>query len=81
MPDILPIVQEKISEKILKIRNQKVMVDRDLAMLYGVGTRELNQAVKRSIERFPEYFMFQLNKKEFENWRSQFAISKKEKKE
>jgi len=61
MPDILPIVQEKISEKILKIRNQKVMVDRDLAMLYGVGTRELNQAVKRSIERFPEYFMFQLN--------------------
>ena len=81
MPDILPIVQEKISEKILKIRNQKVMVDRDLAMLYGVGTKELNQAVKRSIERFPEYFMFQLNKKEFENWRSQFAISKKEKKE
>ena len=46
------------------------MLDRDLARLYGVETKVLNQAVKRNIERFPEDFMFQLNKEEFENWKS-----------
>ena len=51
------------------------MLDRDLARLYGVETRVLNQAVQRNIERFPEDFMFQLDKEEFENWKSQFAIS------
>ena len=58
------------------IRGQHVMLDRDLAVLYRVETRVLNQAVKRNIERFPEDFMFQLTKEEFENWKSQFVISK-----
>jgi len=55
---MLAIVEEKIQNKILIIRNQKVMIDRDLAMMYGVETRELNQAVKRNIDRFPSDFMF-----------------------
>lgn len=52
------------------------MLDRDLAMLYRVETRALNQAVKRNAERFPDDFMFQLNKEEFENWKSQTVMSK-----
>jgi hypothetical protein len=56
--------RESIKNKILCIRNSHVMVDRDLADLYQVGTKVLNQAVKRNIERFPEYFRFQLNKSE-----------------
>ena len=56
--------QIKIEDKILVIRGQQVMIDRDLAELYGVETRSLNQAVKRNIERFPERFMFQLTKEE-----------------
>ena len=55
------------------------MLDRDIADLYGVETRMLNQAVKRNIKRFPEDFMFRLNKKEMENWKSQIVISNKEK--
>jgi len=54
------------------------MLDRDLAELYGVETRVLNQAVKRNSERFPNEFMFQLTKQELENWISQFATSNKE---
>jgi len=54
---------EVIERKILFIRGQKVMLDRDLAMLYGVETRMLNQAVRRNIRRFPEDSMFQLTKK------------------
>lgn len=54
------------------------MIDRNLAELYGVETRALNQAVKRNIERFPEEFMFQLNDKEMEIWKSQIVISNKE---
>ena len=57
--------QIKIEDKILVIRGQHVMIDRDLAELYGVGTKVLNQAVKRNIKRFPERFMFQLNEQEF----------------
>ena len=56
--------QIKIEDKIMVIRGQHVMIDRDLAELYGVETRSLNQAVKRNIERFPERFMFQLTKEE-----------------
>ena len=67
--------QLDIESKILVIRGQHVMIDRDLAELYGVETRSLNQAVKRNIERFPEEFCFQLNKEEFANWRSQIVIS------
>lgn len=51
------------------------MLDRDLARLYGVETKRLNEAVKRNIERFPEDFIFQLNKEEFENWKSQIVTS------
>ena len=66
---------EQIESLILSIRGKQVILDRDLARLYGVETKVLNQAVKRNIERFPEDFMFQLTKEEFENWKSQFAIS------
>ena len=58
------ITTKGIESRILTIRNQKVMIDRDLAELYGVETRILNQAVKRNIERFPENFMFQLTREE-----------------
>ena len=56
-----------IETKILTIRNQQVMIDRDLAELYGVETKRLNEQVKRNIERFPERFMFQLSDIEFES--------------
>ena len=71
--------QIKIEDKILVIRGQHVMIDRDLAELYGVETKRLNEQVRRNIERFPEEFCFQLNKEEFENWRSQFATSNSDK--
>ena len=68
-----------IENKILIIRGQQVIIDRDLARFYGVGTKVLNQAVKRNIERFPEEFCFQLNKEEFKNWKSQFVTSNSDK--
>jgi len=61
--------------RIYEIWGQRVMLDRDLAEMYDVESRTLNQAVKRNIERFPEDFMFQLDDKEFQNWKSQFVIS------
>lgn len=64
-----------IQNKIYEIRGQKVMLDRDLAELYGVETRVLNQAVKRNLERFPEDFMFQLSDTEVEDWKSQIVMS------
>ena len=68
---------QTIQSKIYEIRGQRVMLDSDLAAMYGVETRALNQAVKRNIERFPEDFMFQLlTKGEFEILKSQIAISK-----
>jgi hypothetical protein len=69
------IVPNNIRSKILLIRGQKVMLDVDLAELYGVETRVLNQAVKRNPERFPEDFMFQLTDEEAENLRSQIVTS------
>ena len=66
---------ENIENLIHVIRGKQVMLDRDLARLYGVETGRLNEQVKRNIERFPKDFMFQLSKEEFENWKSQFAIS------
>lgn len=66
---------ENIEDLIHVIRDKQVMLDRDLARLYGVETKVLNQAVKRNIERFPKDFMFQLSKEELENWKSQFAVS------
>ena len=68
-------IESKVESLIRVIRGQQVMLDRDLAELYGVETRRLNEQVKRNIERFPEDFMFQLTKEEFENWKSQFATS------
>ena len=70
---ILP--DEVIMSKIYFIREQKVMLDSDLAELYGVETRRLNEQVKRNILRFPEDFMFQLSEFEYENLKSQFATS------
>ncbi len=64
-----------VRSKIYEIRGQKVMLDRDLAAMYGVETRALNQAVKRNAERFPEDFMFQLTAEEWENLKSQFVTS------
>jgi hypothetical protein len=70
---IVPV--ERIERQIYLIRNQKVMIDSDLAELYQVETRALNQAVRRNLYRFPEDFMFQLSKGELENWISQIVTS------
>ena len=67
------IPDELVINKIYLIRGQKVMVDRDLAKLYGVPTKAFNQAVKRNAERFPGDFMFRLTKKEWESLRSQIV--------
>jgi len=75
--EVIP--QQLIESKIFFIRGKKVMFDRDLAALYSVETRALNQAVKRNIRRFPEDFMFQLAKEEMENWKSQIVTSNKDK--
>lgn len=71
--------ENEIKEKIYTIRGMQVMLDRDLAELYNVETRMLNQAVKRNISRFPNDFMFQLTDREMENWKSQIVITNKEK--
>ena len=68
-------VENKVESLIRVIRGQQVMLDRDLAELYGVETKRLNEQVKRNIERFPEDFMFQLTSNEFDNLKSQFATS------
>lgn len=67
---------ERIRQAILLIRGQKVMLDRDLAGLYGAPTKALKQAVKRHASRFPEDFMFVLTPQELAEWRSQFVTSK-----
>lgn len=69
------IPDEIITSKIYLIRGQKVMLDRDLAELYGVTTGNLNKAVGRNIKRFPDDFMFELDREEFDNLRSQFDSS------
>ena len=70
---------QSIQSKIYTIRDVQVMLDRDLAFLYGVETKVFNQAVKRNIKRFPQDFMFQLTKEELDNWRSQFVTSNSDK--
>ena len=67
--------QESIEGKIFTIRGKRVMLDRDLAGLYGVATGNLNKAVSRNIERSPEDFMFQLTKEEFKNLKFHFGTS------
>lgn len=73
--DQLVIPVELIARRIYRIRGEKVMLDSDLAELYQVPTKRLNEAVKRNLDRFPGDFMFQLSNEELENWRSQFATS------
>ena len=70
---------EVITSKIYLIRGEKVMLDRDLAELYGVETKYLKRQVRRNTLRFPEDFMFELTEKEFQLWRSQFGTSKSDK--
>ena len=71
------ISEETISDKIYVIRNQKVMLDRDLALLYGIETKRLKEQVKRNLSRFPEDFMFELTETEYNFLRSQIATLKK----
>jgi len=66
---------EAIQSRIYTIRGLQVMIDRDLASLYDVETRTLNQAVKRNSERFPDEYCFALNDEEFSNWKSQIVMS------
>lgn len=77
MEQIVPI--ETIQAKIIQIRGEKVLLDRDLAELYGVETKRLKQAVRRNKERFPEDFMFELSEQEFTAWRTQFVTSNTDK--
>ena len=77
MTKIVPI--ESIVNKVIFLRGEKVLLDRDLAELYGVETKVLKQAVRRNIKRFPSDFMFELSKEEFEDWRSQFVTSNSDK--
>ncbi len=72
------LIVESIVDKIYFIRGQRVMLDSDLAEVYCVSTKRLNEQVKRNIERFPEDFMFQLTDQEFEGLRSQIATSNKQ---
>ena len=69
------VVLGEINSRILILRGKQVMLDRDLAELYQVETRVLNQAVKRNSDRFPDDFIFQLTKEEFSNWKSQIVTS------
>ncbi|MEZ4755616.1 MAG: ORF6N domain-containing protein [Flavobacteriales bacterium] len=69
------ISDELVMSKIYTVRNHKVMLDRDLAELYGVPTKALKQAVRRNMERFPDDFMFEMSQEEFEHWRSQTVTS------
>ena len=66
---------EQVAPMVYRIRGQRVLLDRDLAELYGVETRALKQAVRRNMDRFPLDFMFILSREEFSNWRSQFVMS------
>lgn len=74
MASVIP--DEIVVSKIYLIRNHRVMIDSDLAELYGVETKRLNEQVKRNLERFPEDFMFQLTKCEFESLKSQIATTR-----
>ena len=79
MNNIVVKKEEKLTNLIYEIRGKQVMLDRDLAKLYKTETRVLIQKLKRNIERFPEEFCFQLNQKEFLNWRSQNVMSNNDK--
>jgi ORF6N domain len=71
----VPVATEQIAPRIFMLRGEKVLLDADLAELYGTSTGRFNEQVKRNLERFPKDFMFQLTEQEFRNLRSQFATS------
>lgn len=71
----LLVAEQKILNRIYFIRGQKVMLDEDLAQMYGVETKRLNEQLKRNLKRFPKDFMFRLTAKEYENLKSQNATS------
>jgi len=73
--EIITVSEEVVISKIYEIRGEKVMIDRDLAELYGVEVKYLKRQVRRNINRFPEDFMFELNEREFLNWRRHFGTS------
>jgi hypothetical protein len=73
------VLEQKILSRIYVIRGEKVMLDRDLAELYGVETKRLKETVKRNIERFPRDFMFQMTPKEFEKWRDSTSLTSSDK--
>lgn len=75
---LIPI--ERIERAIYLIRGERVMLDRDLAALYGLATKALKQAVRRNLDRFPDDFMFVLDTNEFRDWRSQFVTSQADQK-
>jgi hypothetical protein len=75
MEEEIHVSDELVMAKIYLVRDQKVMLDKDLAELYGVETKVLKQAVKRNLKRFPGDFMFELTKQEFDHLRSQFVTS------
>ncbi len=74
---LIPISDTDIQSRILTIRGVQVMLDSDLALLYGVTTKRLNEQVKRNVARFPTRFMFRLSYEDMENLRSQIATSKR----
>jgi hypothetical protein len=75
MTKLIPV--ETIASKIFFLRNEKVLIDRDLAEMYGVETKQLKRAVRRNIDRFPNDFMFQLTNEEHRSLRSQFGTLKR----
>ncbi|HRF35554.1 MAG TPA: ORF6N domain-containing protein [Cyclobacteriaceae bacterium] len=79
MSKSISIPDEVVVSKIYLIRGQKVMIDRDLAELYGVETKRLKEAVRRNIARFPQDFMFEMNKSEFEQWRKESITESEDK--
>ena len=73
--DFLPTLMREVEGKIAVIRNQEVIADADVAALYGVETREVNQAVKNNLDKFPSKYMFELNSKELRDLKSKILIS------
>jgi len=80
MQDLIGIPDEVIINRIYLVRGQKVMIDRDLAELYGVETKRLKEAVRRNVDRFPSDFMFEMSDAEFEIWRRQSISDKDDRK-
>jgi len=76
----IAVTDERVLRKIFVIRNIKVMIDRDLAELYGVETKVLKQAVRRNMSRFPSDFMFEMSREEFYEWRNEYAAETGDKK-